>query len=183
MEKRPTVVRPEKAAVVEELADRLSRSTMAILADYRGLTVAQMSDLRRQLRAAEVDFKVTKNTLTRLAAQRSGRESLLPALVGPTAIAFGYGDPIVAAKVITDTIRTQRLSMQIKSAFMGDRLLPAGDVSRLAELPGRDTLIAQAVGTMQAPIVGLVSVLAATLQSLLGVLEARRQQLESADAT
>ncbi len=178
MEKRPTSIRPEKVAVVEELVDRLSRATMAVLADYRGLTVSQLAELRRQLRPANVELRVAKNTLARLAAQRTGREVLLPALEGPTAFVFSFGDPAAMAKALTDTIRTQRLDVKIKSALYGERLLPAADVTRIAELPNRDTLIAMVVGTIQAPIANLVGVLAGTLGSLVGVLEARRQQLE-----
>lgn len=151
---------------------------MSVLADYRGLTVSQMAELRRQLRAANVELRVAKNTLARLAAQRTGREVLLPALEGPTAFVFGFGDPAAMAKALTDTIRTHRLGVTIKSALYGDQLLPAADVSRIADLPGRETLIAQVVGTMQAPIANLVGALAGTLGSLVGVLEARRQQLE-----
>jgi large subunit ribosomal protein L10 len=121
---------------------------------------------------------VAKNTLIRLAVRGSGHESLLPALVGPTAFVFGYGDPAETARTLTDAIRVGRLPVQIKSALLEDRLLAPGDVSRIAELPGRDVLLAQVVGTMQAPIAGLVSVLSGVLGAFLGVLEARRQQLE-----
>jgi large subunit ribosomal protein L10 len=178
VEKRPTSIRPEKVAVVEDLADRLSRATMAVLADYRGLTVSQISELRRQLRAANVEMRVAKNTLARLAAQRTGREALLPALEGPTAFVFTFGDPAAMAKALTETIRTQRLDVRIKSALYGEQLLPPADVTRIAELPPRDVLIAQVVGAVQSPISSFVNVLAATLQSLVGVLEARRQQME-----
>ncbi len=180
MEKRPTSIRPEKVAVVEELADRLSRATMAVLAAYRGLTVGQLADLRRQLRPQNVELRIAKNTLARLAARQTGREALLPALEGPTAFVFSFGDPAAMAKTLTDTIRAQRLDMRIKSALYGEQLLPATDVARMAELPNRETLIAQVVGTMQSPISSFVGVLAGTLQSLVGVLEARRQQMESA---
>ncbi len=133
MENRPTSIRPEKVAVVEELADRLSRATMAVLADYRGLTVGQLADLRRQLRPHNVELRVAKNTLARLAARQTGREALLPALEGPTAFVFSFGDPAAMAKTLTDTIRAQRLDVQIKSALFGEQLLPATDVTRIAE--------------------------------------------------
>jgi large subunit ribosomal protein L10 len=151
---------------------------MVILADYRGLTVAQMSELRRQLRPVEVELRVVKNSLARLAAERSGSAALLPALVGPTAIAFGYGDPTAMAKALTDTIRVQRLAMQMKGTLLGSQLLPGADVARIAELPSREVIIAQVVGAVQAPISAFVSTLAGVLQSFLGVLEARREQLE-----
>jgi large subunit ribosomal protein L10 len=183
MEKRPTVIRDEKVATVTEIADQLRRSSMAVLTDYRGLSVSQISELRRQLRPADVELRVVKNTLARLAARAADKEALLPGLEGPTAIAFSFGEPTVLAKTLTDTIRTQRLVMPIKGGLLGDRLLGAPEVTRLAELPSRDVLLSQVVGTIQAPISGLVNVLAGTLGSLLGVLEARRNQLEEGGAS
>jgi large subunit ribosomal protein L10 len=180
VEKRPTSIRPEKVAVVDELADRLSRASMAVLADYRGLTVGQLADLRRALRPHDVEVRVAKNTLSRLAAQRVGREALLPALEGPTAFVFSFGDPAAMAKTLTDTIRAQRLDVQIKSALYGERLLPPADVTRIAELPPREVLLAQVVGTLQGPLAGVVGTLQGMLQSLVGVLEARRMQMENA---
>jgi len=155
---------------------------MAVLADYRGLSVAQLADLRRQLRTAQVELHVVKNTLARLAAERTGKQALLPALVGPTALAFGAGDPAAMTKMLTDVIRTQRLPMTLRGGLLGDRLLDASELNRLATLPSRDELIAQVVGTIQAPIAGLVGVLSGTLQSLVGVIDARRQQLEQTAA-
>lgn len=178
MARRPTVIRDEKVVTVNEIADRLRRSSMAVLADYRGLSVSQITELRRQLRPASVEFRVVKNTLARLAARAAERESLVPVLEGPTAIAFGYGDPVAMAKALTETIRTQRLPLTIKYGLLDNRLLPPTEVSRLAELPGRDVLLGQVVATIQAPLTGLVNVLAGTIGSLLGVLEARRAQLE-----
>lgn len=182
MEKRPTVIRPQKVAKVDALADQLSRANMAVLTDYRGLTVTQLSALRRQLTPAKVELHVAKNTLVRLAAQRSGHDELIPALTGPTAIAFAYGDPVDLAKTLTDAIRTQRLQLTVKNVLLGNHLLEGADITRLAELPNRDTLVAQVLGTIQAPIAGIVNVLNGTIQSIVGVLDARRQQLEDAAA-
>lgn len=180
MEKRPTVIRPDKVAAVQGLVERLGRANMAILADYRGLTVAQMSNLRRQLRPMDVEVRVVKNTLARLAAQQAGCVALLPALDGPTAVVFGYGDPAAMAKTLTETIRTQRLAMQVKGALLGASLLAPLEVGRFAELPAREVLIAQVVGSVQAPISAFVGTLGGILQSLVGVIDARRQQLEAA---
>jgi large subunit ribosomal protein L10 len=178
MEKRPTVIRPEKVAAVEEIVEQLNGASMAVLTDYRGLTVAQIADLRRQLRQAGVELHVVKNTLARLAAQKTGKEALLPSLVGPTAMAFGSGDPSAMSKMLTDVIRTQRLPMTIRGALLGDRMLGSAEVTILATLPSRDELLSQLLGTVQAPIANFVGVLNATLQSLVGVIDARRQQLE-----
>lgn len=180
MEKRPTVIRPAKVAAVQGLVERLGRSNMAILTDYRGLTVAQLSNLRRQLRPMDVEVRVVKNTLARLAAQEAGCVALLPALDGPTAVVFGYGDPVAMAKTLTETIRSQRLSMQLKGALLGAKFLAPADVGRLADLPTREILIAQVLGSVQAPISAFVGTLGGILQSLVGVLDARRQQLEGA---
>ena len=179
-EKRPTVIRQEKVAAVKEVAACLERAEIAVLADYRGLSVAQMTELRRQLAATDSEIRVTKNTLAKLAIRGTPREVLAPALEGPTAFVFGYGDPSKTAKALTDVIRLQRLQVPIKGALLGQQFIAGADVARLAELPSRDVLIAQVVGSVQAPIAAFVSVLAATLQSFLGVLEARRDQLGGA---
>ena len=178
MEKRPTAIRPEKEAMVRDLSDRLERAQIALLADYRGLTVSQMTELRRQLGSADTEIRVAKNTLARIAVRGTPHEVLATELEGPTAFVFGYRDPTQTAKAFTDVIRMQRLNVPIKGGLLGERHLSAADVTRIAELPPRDVLIAQVVGSVQAPITSFVGVLAATLQSFLGVLEARRQQLE-----
>jgi large subunit ribosomal protein L10 len=166
-----------KQRKVDELADQLSQAGLAVLADYRGLTVVDMLRLRGRLREAGAEFHVAKNTLTRRAAERLGYDELVPYLVGPTGIATG-DDPSALAKAVSEYGRTQRLFV-VKGALLGDRVLPATDVGRLADLPSRDQLIAQVVGGFQAPIAGLVNVLNGTLRGLVGVLEARRQQLDS----
>jgi len=94
--------RPEKVAIVEELADKLLKGQGVVLADYRGLSVKEITALRSELRKVGVEFKVVKNTLTRLAARKANLEELESVLVGPTAIAFGYDDPVAVAKAISD---------------------------------------------------------------------------------
>lgn len=178
MKKRPTVIRAEKVASVQDVADRLDRSEIAVVADYRGLTVSQLTDLRRQLGPVQAELHVAKNTLARLAVQGTPREGLTSVLEGPTAFVFGYGDPAQTARTLNDVIRTQRLQIRIKGGLLKHRLLSAADVTRIADLPSRQALLAQVVGSVQAPLAGLVNVLAGTLRSFLGVLEARRQQLE-----
>ena len=168
-----------KQQQVDALADQLGRASVAVLADYRGLTVSEMSALRRRLREAGGEFHVAKNTLTRRAAERLGHGDLVPYLVGPTGLALGYGDAGALAKAMSEYQRTSRV-LTLKAALLGDRVLPPEDVGRLANLPGRERLLAQVVGGFQAPIYGLVAVLSGTLRSLVGVLEARRQQLEGA---
>ena len=167
-----------KQRQVDELADQLQRAELTVLADYRGLTVAEMSRLRGRLREARAEFHVAKNTLTRRAAERLGYADLVPYLVGPTGLALGP-DASALAKALNEYARTQR-TFVMKSAVLGDRVLAGDQVGRLADLPSREQLIAQVVGGFQAPIAGLVNVLNGTLRSFVGVLEARRQQLEGA---
>jgi large subunit ribosomal protein L10 len=179
-EKRPTVIRPEKEEAVRDITDRLERAEIAILADYRGLTVAQLTDLRRQLAASETEIRVAKNTLAKRAIQGSPRESLASQLEGPTAFIFGYQDPAQTAKVFSDAIRVQRLTMPIKAALLGNQLLSTADVGRLADLPSKEVLQATLVGTINGPLAAMVGVLNGALQQLVGILEARNEQLGAA---
>jgi large subunit ribosomal protein L10 len=170
-----------KAPLIDDLADRLSRSSIAILTDYRGLSVADLTDLRRKLRAADVDYQVTKNTLTRFAAERVNKAAINQDLEGPTAIAFGYDDPAVAAKVVQDYLRTSRV-LRVKSAVYGDRRLAPQEVQALAELPPKPQLQARLVGTVQGPMSSLVGTINALLSQLAYVLDQRAQQLGGAGA-
>jgi large subunit ribosomal protein L7/L12 len=178
---REVNVRPEKARAVDELADKLDRSQMVVLTDYRGLSVTEMNGLRERLRQVGAEYQVTKNTLTRFAAERTGRSGLLEALEGPTAIAFGYEDPAPLAKSLNDYLRTSRI-LTVKVGLIGERRLTSDDLSRLADLPPRDTLLGQTLGSVVAPLSAFLMVLTATLQNVIGVLEARRQQIEESGA-
>ena len=171
-------IREQKERAVGELADKLGRSQMVVVTDYRGLSVGQMSDLRGRLRQAGAEYQVAKNTLTRFAAEQVGRASLVEALQGPTALAFGYDDPTVLAKALRDYTRATRLDVPIRGGLLGDRRLTAAEIANLAELPPRDVVLGQTLGSVVAPISAFVMMVAAPLQSVIGVIEARRQQLE-----
>ncbi len=168
----------EKVKAVEELYQALSRCSIGILTDYRGLTTAEMSALRNQLRGIGVKFGVVKNTLARLAAEKAGRSDIIPLFEGPVAIAFGYGEINEPAKVIANFIRSGKSSLSIKGGFLSDRVLSAGEIETLATLPSKEVLIAKAVGMMQSPIAALLATLAAPLRGLAGVLQGRINQLE-----
>ncbi|MDO8673093.1 MAG: 50S ribosomal protein L10 [Dehalococcoidia bacterium] len=168
----------KKAETVEELVKLLGPAKVAVLTDYRGLKVSEISQLRRKLRAAGIEFHVTKNTLTRLAAEKVGKGEIGTALKGPTAIAFGYKDEVEPAKMLVDYIRTSRSILKIKGALLGNRLLAAETVAELALLPSRQVLLARVVGQMQAPIQGLMTVLNGNLRGLVTVLQGRAKQLE-----
>jgi large subunit ribosomal protein L10 len=171
------VARPEKVQEVEELADRFKRSSIAVVTDYRGINVADMVTFRSRLREAGIEYRVSKNTLTRFAADKSGAEAIKEDLVGPTAIAFSYDDPVPAAKIVSDFARTSRI-LQVRGALLGDRRIGPEEVTRLAELPSRDVLLSQVLGGLMGPVAGLVNVLNGVTRNLVGVLDARRRQLE-----
>lgn len=173
--------RPEKVREVEELSDLLSRSNLVVLTDYRGLTVADMASLRRRLRGQGVEYRVAKNTLTSFAAEKAGKAGLKGSLVGPTAIAFVAGEESAAAKALSDFERGSKV-FKIKGGMLGQRLLAAGDVGTLANMPPRPVLLSQVVAGFQSPIAGVVGVLGGVLGGLVGTLEARRRQLEEQGA-
>jgi large subunit ribosomal protein L10 len=165
-----------KAPVIDELADKLSRSSIAIVTDYRGLRVSDITDLRRRLRAANVDYQVAKNTLTRFAAERVGKSAMNVDLEGPTAIAFAYDEPAAAARVMRDYLRTSRV-LQVKGAMLGERRLSADELQSLADLPGKPDLQARLVGTIQSPMASLVGTISGLLTQIAYVVDQRAQQL------
>lgn len=173
--------RPEKVAVVEEIKDKFSKTQGAVLADYRGLTVAEATELRKNLREAGVEFKVLKNTLTLRAAKEVGFEFLEPYLAGPTAIAFGYEDPVAPAKVLNDFAKTHPV-LELKAGVLEGKLLDEAGVKALADLPSREVLLGQVARGMQAPIAGMVNVLQGSIRNLVYALDAVRKQKEEQGA-
>jgi large subunit ribosomal protein L10 len=169
-----------KAQAIDEIAQKLRDSKVAIFTNYRGLKVKDMADLRGRVRAAKVDYQVVKNTLTRFAALKAEIEvDLSEVLEGPTAIGFGYDDVVQAAKALNDYARTSRV-FEIKAGLLEKRLLSAAEVTALATLPAKPQLQAQVLGTMTAPIQNLLGVLNAASRDLLSVLLQRQKQLEAA---
>ncbi|MDR3564707.1 MAG: 50S ribosomal protein L10 [Negativicutes bacterium] len=174
-------VTTEKQAIVAELKGKLSGIKGAVLTSNRGLNVAQDTKLRRKLREAGIEYRVVKNTLTRIAAKELGIEGLAPYLEGPTAIAMSTTDPVAPAKLLSDFIRENRLqSVEIKGGLVEGKVIDPSGVKMLASLPPREVLIAQLLGTMQAPIAGFVRALNGNLSNLVYALEAIRKQKESA---
>jgi large subunit ribosomal protein L10 len=170
--------REKKAQIIDSLQEILSKCSAGVLTDYRGLSTAEINDLRRKLRASGIDYRVVKNTLAQFAAKRVGMNELADSFEGPVAIAFGYGEITEPARVLADYIRTSKSTLGIKGGFLGDRLLTSRDVEALATLPTREVLIGQVIAGIQSPIVALVSVLAGPIRGVMGVLQARIQQLE-----
>ncbi len=170
--------REKKVRIIDELQEVFSECDIGILTDYRGLSAAKMTDLRRTLRKADVKYRVVKNTLARLAAERAGKNELVALFEGPVAIAFGYGDITEPAKVLADYIRDSKTDLDIKGGFLADRLLTAADVMTLSTLPSREILLARVLGGMQSPMVALVNCLITPVRGIMGVLQARIKQLE-----
>ena len=173
--------RDQKEAVIDRLSAEMGEADALIVADYRGLSVPQVAEVRRSLRETGATFHVAKNTLTRIAAERSGREGLVELLQGPTAIAFAREDVAGTAKRLQDAARMTR-TLAVRGALMEGRLLGADDVRRIAELPSREVILAQAVGAISAPLQAAASVISAPLRDLVMVLDAyiaKRQEAEA----
>ena len=173
----------EKIDRVSALTDKLERCTIAVTADYTGVSVNELTNIRRHMRAAGVEFTVVKNTLMDLAAEAAQRPQVKEIVQGPTAIIFGYDDPQAAAKAISEYARTTRSVLAVRGAVLGaGPVLPPAEVNRLATLPSKEQMVANLMGQLQAPIQRLLGVLNGPLQRLDGLLQARIQQLESAQS-
>jgi large subunit ribosomal protein L10 len=158
--------RADKAAVIDQIAEEFGASEAIFALDYRGITVAQIGELRDKLRASDTKLQVAKNSLAERAADQAGVADIKSLLVGPTALALVRGDAAAAAKVLSDTSRTLRGPLTFKGGFMGGSLLSSNQVETIAKLPTRDVLNAQLVGTLAAPITGLARTLNALISGL-----------------
>jgi large subunit ribosomal protein L10 len=170
--------REQKAQLIDSLQEIFSKCSVGVLTDYRGLTAAEMTALRRQFRKAGVEYRVVKNTLARFAAERAGKDELVGLFEGPVAIAFGYGDITEPAKALAAYIEEAKVEMTVKGGFLPDRMLSAEEVETLSKLPSRDILLARVVGGIKSPLTALVGRLSAPMTGLVGVLQARIKQLE-----
>jgi large subunit ribosomal protein L10 len=169
------LLRKEKERVVEELRESLQGTTITILSDYRGLSVAEMTSLRNQLRQASVNYRVVKNTLIRLALKETDLEPLIDQIDGPTAVAFSRDDPISPAKVLGDFSKNQP-KLEIKGGMVEGKIVDSEGVKQLAQIPSREELLGKLVSLLHVGPTRLVTVLSANLQNLLQVLNAIRQQ-------
>lgn len=171
--------RSEKSVALDELKTLLAGAKAALLADHRGLSVAELTNLRKLLRSQAVQLRVVKNSLARLATRGTDMQGLEPYLVGPTVIAFSGGDPTVPAKLLASYAKT-RPTLQIKAGFVEGRVLAPQEAVTLAELPTREVLLARLAGVASSPLRNLVVVLQGPLRSLMVALDAVRQKLEHA---
>lgn len=167
----------QKQEAVEQIRGKFERSVAAILTDYRGLNVSEATQLRRELREAGVEYRVLKNTLVRFAAEKAGLAGLNPHLVGPTAIAFSYDDPVAPARILAKFTK-ERKKLAIKSGVLEGKIIDVSAVNALAALPSREVLLAQALAALQSPISGFVNVLQGNLRNFVGVINAIKEQKE-----
>ena len=178
-------VSAEKQAIVASLKGKLTASKGAVFTGYKGLTVAQDTELRRELRAAGVSYHVVKNTLTAIAAKEAGMEDLISHLEGTTALAVSSEDAVAPAKVISEFIKKNKLDdtgvLVVKAGIVDGKVIDAA-VKALASLPSREVLVAKLLGSMQSPINNTVNVLQGVIRHAVYVLDAVRQQKEKASA-
>jgi len=178
------MLKEQKERVVEQLAQRLRDSETLMVADYRGLTMPEIDELRSRLLEAGARFTVVKNTLTRRAAEAAGKEDVLELIDGPTAIAFleSEGDPVAVAKVLSETARANDV-LVIRGGVFEGAVVGDAEIKRLATLPPADVLRAQLVGAVAAPLTTVVGLFTAPLRDLVGVIDARIRQLEEQGET
>jgi large subunit ribosomal protein L10 len=162
----------EKVAAVEDLKSRLDGVKTVVLAEYRGLTVRELGELRKQLRAVSAQYKVVKNRLARLAIASSAFEGLGAHLKGPTAVILSKEDPVAVAKALHTFARTHQ-ALAIKAGYVEGKMLPPPELKALADLPSREALRAQLVGSIQGVLATLVGLVTAPHRDLVSILEQR----------
>ncbi len=172
------ITRQQKTERVKELTQGLQEAEAVFLTDYRGLTVKEISSLRRDLQVKECRYMVVKNTLTKLAAKEVGIEDINEYLEGPVAIAFSNGDPVETAKVLLSKVKEFK-SLSIKAGVLDGKLMNTEQVKQLGSIPPKDVLLATVCGTFNAPITGLVVALKGNINNLVYALEAVKKQKEA----
>ncbi|MGA3058219.1 MAG: 50S ribosomal protein L10 [Candidatus Limnocylindrales bacterium] len=160
-----------KRETIAELTEEARSATVMIVSEYRGLKVSEIGEIRRNLRKQGITYHVVKNRLMKIAAREAGSEALGILLEGPTAVAFVKGDEGAAAKAILDAFRPFRV-VKVTGAVLGDRVVDAEGVTRLAGLPGRDVLLAQVAGTIAAPMATVAGLFDAPLRDIAGLVRA-----------
>jgi len=168
----------EKVQIVETLTEKIKSNNGIILTEYQGLTVDELSQLRAKLRPLKCEYTVVKNTLTKKALKNAGLDDFAKYFEGPTAIAIENGDPVSAAKALVDFSK-DHAKLKVKAGLLGKTVLSQQEVKALAALPSRQVLIAKTVGTLKAPLYGLVNVLQGPIRKLVYALEAVKRQQDS----
>ncbi len=168
----------EKQKVIEEIKGKVEEAQSVVLVDYRGLNVEELTELRSKYREVGVEYKVYKNTMMRFAFKDAGYEDFNEYLTGPNAVAFGFEDPVQAAK-ITHEFSKDHEKLEIKAGIVDGKIIGIEEVKSLASLPSKEVLIAQALGGLNAPITGFANVLQGNIRNLVYALDAIRQQQEA----
>ena len=171
-----------KRTKVAELAEIFSKSSAAVVSDYRGLSVSDFAKVRRELRDKGISYRVVKNRLGKIAAQQADRGELATLLVGPSAVALGGADEAALARALIDALRPYK-QVSIRGAVVGRTVVEGEGVNRLATLPSRDVLLAQLAGSIAAPLSTMASLLGAPLRNLGYALQQVRDQREGAGAS
>ena len=169
--------RMAKEQSVQEIAEKLQASKAVVITDYRGLNVFQVTKLRNELREVNVEYKVLKNTLTKIAAKNVGIENIEQYLEGPTAIAFSNEDPVAPAKILSKFAKDNK-DLEIKGGLLEGKAVSMEQINALAELPSREELLAQVLRGIQSPLTGMANVLAGPLRNMVNALEAIRKEKE-----
>lgn len=167
---------PRKAATINELVDLLARAQLTIVTDYRGLKVTELEGLRTNLRATGAQFRIAKNTLTTIAADKAGIDGLESLLDGPTALVLAYEDPVRTSKVVTDFVRSSRV-LTVRGGVLNNKPVTVPEIDALATLPSREELQAKLLGMLVSPLARTVGVLSGPSRSLAYLLNARAEQL------
>lgn len=170
---------PRKVEMMAEIKDRMERASIAIGADYRGLSVAQITELRRAMRPAGAEVKVVKNTLAAMAAKEAGREEMAEIVKGPTALTFGFDDPIAPVKALTEHLRAKRLTIDIHGGWLEGKVLTRAEVESLATMPPKEQLLADVIGKLQSPLYNFAGLMAASMRNFAGLIDSRANQLEA----
>ena len=165
----------EKEEMLQMLKEKMGSAQLIVMTDYKGINVSAMTKLRRKMRESGSEFKVAKNTIAKIAARELGIEGMDEYLEGPTALAFGFEDPVAPAKILGDFAKEYK-QLAIKAGILEGRLVGEAQIKDLANLPSREVLLAKVLGGMQAPMYGFAGALQGLLRNLVYVLEAVREK-------
>ncbi len=171
--------RAQKNEIIEKLRAKADRAGIAVVTDFRGMTVEELTELRVKLRAAGIDYQVVKNTLARLAVKGGTHDALKDHLKENNAVAFGYDDPVVAAKVLVEYAKTSK-KFAVKLASLSGKIIDADGVAELSKLPSKPELLAKTLGTMNAVPTNFVSLFANVIRGMLYALSAVKEKKEAA---
>lgn len=172
--------RSEKQQIIAEVAEKVSRAKSLFFADFTGITVEEVNELRREFRKSGIEYHVVKNTLARKALESvTGYDKVLDKLVGPTAIAYGYDDPVAPAKIIKK-FREKYEKLNVKVCVLEKQIYDGSKLNELAKLPSREEMVASILGSIQAPISGVVGAIGAVIRDLVNVIDAIEKKKQAA---